>query len=368
MTKAKSVYSTKDSVDEAVSDIADQLKGFETKALVFFASPHFDASVSRKMQDAFKGATVFGCTTAGEITSGKMLRHSVVAMALGPEVVSDLTVAVVENLRSGVDVLPAFRKFEEHFKAPLSQLDLRKYAGIVLIDGLSGAEERVMDQIGDLTNITFVGGSAGDDLRFEATRVYAGGKAYSDAALLALFHLEAGFDMIKTQSFKVLDKRLVVTKANEAGREVIEIDGKPAALAYAEAVGRPVAEVPDYFMHNPVGIMLHDEPYVRSPQRLENNSIIFYCNIPEGMEVSLLESTHIISDTQDALQARSDEVGPIAGIINFHCVLRTMELEKTGQAEAYGKLFADVPTVGFSTYGEEYIGHINQTSTMLVLL
>jgi len=48
------------------------------------------------------------------------------------------------------------------------------------------------------------------------------------------------------------------------------------------------------------------------------------------------------------------------------CILRTLELESKGITEAYGKLFTDIPTIGFSTYGEEYIGHINQTSTMLV--
>lgn len=34
--------------------------------------------------------------------------------------------------------------------------------------------------------------------------------------------------------------------------------------------------------------------------------------------------------------------------------------------EAYGKIFSDIPTVGVSTYGEEFIGHTNQTATMLV--
>ena len=34
--------------------------------------------------------------------------------------------------------------------------------------------------------------------------------------------------------------------------------------------------------------------------------------------------------------------------------------------EAYGELFSKTPTVGFSTYGEAYLGHINQTSTILI--
>lgn len=364
--KLKSVYSTRASVDEAVGDISTQLKGFETRVLIFFASSGYERSIGQKLQEAFRSSTVFGCTTAGELVSGRMLKNSVVAMALGPEVVSDVKVAVLENLRQGVNVRPAFQAFEEHFKAPVRKLDLTEYVGVVLVDGLSGMEEQLMSQLGEQSDIAFIGGSAGDDLKFQETFVYANGKVYTNAALLALFRMKNGFEIIKTQSFKVMDRRLTVTKADEAKREVLEFDGKPAAQAYAEAVGTTVAGAPDQFMHHPVGLIINDDPYVRSPQRISDKKVVFYCNIPVGTEVSLLESTDIIDDMREML-ARAELLGPIAGIINFHCILRTLELEKKGQTEAYGKLFGNLPTIGFSTYGEEFISHINQTSTMLLL-
>jgi len=120
-------------------------------------------------------------------------------------------------------------------------------------------------------------------------------------------------------------------------------------------------------MKNPIGLMLDDEPYVRSPQRIDDSKMVFYCNIKKGMELSVLESTDIINDTRAVVEAKKKEMGGISGIINFHCILRTLDLESHGLLDAYGRLFADIPTVGFSTYGEEYIGHINQTATMLVL-
>ena len=56
------------------------------------------------------------------------------------------------------------------------------------------------------------------------------------------------------------------------------------------------------FMHNPVGLFIEDEPYVRSPQQIKDNgSMAFYCGVGEGMELSLLESTDIIEDTRNAI-------------------------------------------------------------------
>jgi hypothetical protein len=86
----------------------------------------------------------------------------------------------------------------------------------------------------------------------------------------------------------------------------------------------------------------------------------------EGMELSILESTNIINDTKKAIEDVKSKLGSISGIINFNCILRTLELGQKQLKQDYGKLFSDIPTVGFSTYGEQFIGHVNQTATMLV--
>ena len=363
----RTAYSVADSVPQAVTEIRDAWRGHEPRLVVFFASPRYQpAELSRAMKEAFAGADVVGCTTAGEIVSGRMLKGSVVAMGLGRDAVEDVHVELVRGIRDEGDVRPAFAAFERHFGTPAMQMDYRTYAGIVLFDGLSGAEERMMERIGTHTNVVFVGGSAGDDLKFSATHVCANGAAARDAAVLVLLKSRTEVGVVKTQSFRVLDVRFKVTRADERRRQVFELDGQPALAVYAAAVKLPPAQVADAFMRHPVGVIAGAEPFVRSPQKVDGDSLVFYCNLQQGMEVALLESTDIPRDTRAAVAARLQDWGSISAILNFHCILRTLELENKGQTEQYGDIFASIPTIGFSTYGEAFLGHINQTSTMLV--
>lgn len=365
--KIKSVYSDKSTAEEAAKDISGQLKDFDSRMLIYFASSSYDPiRLAGTMNDSFPGSLVFGCTTAGEISNDKMLKNSVAVMAFSAETIEAAKVEVVENIRKDGNIKQAFKAFEEYYKVTMQEADTDKYAGIVLIDGMSASEEKIMDRIGDQTNCTFIGGSAGDDLKFSKTYVFANGEAYTDAAVLALIKAKTGFDIIKTQSFTVLDRKLVATKVDAEARKVVEFNNKPAVQAYAEAVGVPAEKAADYFFTNPVGLIADNEVFVRSPQRVAEGGIIFYCSILEGMEVALLQSRDIVVDTRDSVENKIRELGGVSGIINFHCILRTLELEQKNQTESYGKIFAGIPNVGFSTYGEEYLGHINQTSTMLV--
>jgi hypothetical protein len=81
----------------------------------------------------------------------------------------------------------------------------------------------------------------------------------------------------------------------------------------------------------------------------------------ENIELSLLKGTDIVTDTAKALEGSSHRA-----LVVFNCILRTLDIKNNGQQNDFGSLFTR-PTIGFATYGEAYIGHINQTATILAL-
>ncbi|MFM7852854.1 MAG: FIST signal transduction protein [Flammeovirgaceae bacterium] len=369
--KSKTAFSTQLSTNAAVEEIKLQLAEVAPKLVIYFASSSYDpTTLSLQMDNAFPHAVVVGCSTSGEITSGKMLDNAIVVSAYSNEVIEDINLQLVENIKqtgkSGIDF--AFTEFEKHYKSPLQSLNFTEYVGMVLFDGLSGVEEEINDIIGNKTNISFVGGSAGDDLKFKNTYLYANGKAHQNAVVLILIKPKKGFTILKTQSFKVTDKVLTPTKVNEAQRRVIEFDHQPASKAYAHAIGVTEEELPKFFSKNPLGVVLDDkDPFVRSPHTKEGSDILFFCSLKEGLPLNILEGGDIVKGTKNDLDELRKTFGEISGIINFNCILRTLELKDKKRTDEYGEIFKDIPTVGFSTYGETFIGHVNQTATMLVL-
>jgi len=362
----RTAHATVSGADEVARLMREALAPIEPVVVLYFAGGDRDPrALAEAMQRAFPGALVVGCTTAGEREGAAWRKGSVVAMGLGAEVVRDAAVAVIEDV-GGRDVKDALAPLEAHFGRPLASLDPSQHVGLLLVDGLSMAEERLMDRLGDLTDIPILGGSAGDDLAFTATWVAKDGMAFTNAAVLLLLEPAVPFRALKTQSFRPLDRTLRVTACDEAGRVVHAFDGKPAASRYAEVLGIPTDELTGHFQRHPLGLMVGDEPFVRSPQQLRGESVVFYCNVPEGTVLTVLEATDIVEDTRSALARARDELGGASALIDFDCVLRTKEIESRGLLEPYGALFAGIPTVGFSTYGEQFVGHVNQTATMLL--
>jgi hypothetical protein len=93
--------------------------------------------------------------------------------------------------------------------------------------------------------------------------------------------------------------------------------------------------------------------------------------LPDGSLVVAAFTADVVPKAEVVGFAGNDVKSALAGsqhrgLVVFNCILRTLEMKDQGITEAFGKLFTR-PSVGFSTYGEAYIGHINQTATILPL-
>jgi len=342
----------------------------EPAVIVFFAAwTHDGAAISRALRERFERAQVIGCTTAGEFTQKGTVNGGVTALALSANKIAAAS-AHLAPLGSGVEA--AVRQAADAIAGDLGLATLRdadplRYVGIVLIDGLTMREEEVNEILGNVAPLhSFIGGSAGDDLQFRATRVFCNGQSATDAAVLLMMQSAVPFAISRTCSFVPTKHSFRVTRADVPNRVVYELDGRPVLDVYAEAVGASPDKLDEsIFMSNPVGLLIAGEPWIRSPMRaLPDGGLKFYCNIAQGMQIHLMEGTDLIADTRRAIGVAAASLGkPIAGGIAFNCVLRRLEMDAKGLHPAFLGTFAGLQVGGFHTYGESWLGHMNQTLT-----
>ncbi len=341
-------------------------------AFVFCSSKQNADDVAAALAERWPTAVTVGCSTTGEQLDGDPLSGSVTLCALADSGVK-WTAACIEDLGTFDEgrARAAASSFAEAAGIEADGFDPRHHFAIVLIDGLSMREEAVSATLADaLEGISVVGGSAGDDLAFSKTKVFLNGKAASNAAVVVFGATERRFSVIKHQHFTATPRHLVVTSVDPARRRVYELDGLPAAVAYARALGLPRSELTDEvtFM-NPIVFEVQGQIYVRSVQRIEpDDSMVFYCAVEEGMVLSIGDhkpmATSLEADLADLVRAPADFM------ITFNCILRALEAKKTDCRDQLGMTLkrASRCSIGFDTYGEQLGGlHINQTLVALAI-
>src|SRR5262249_3473042 len=134
--------------------------------------------------------------------------------------------------------------------------------------------------------LSFVGGSAGDNLAFARTRLLTGQGSTTHGAALMLLRLSRPFRIIKACHFQPTDVHSPVTQAD--GRWLVELDGRPAAEVYAEYVGVKPEELSfENLFLRPVGLVVQGEPWLRqvNPPIQKNGAIRLGCAITPGSVV-----------------------------------------------------------------------------------
>lgn len=343
------------------------LQNFAPKLILFFASSVYDATApAAELEKAFPGCRIIGSCAHSEYCNDGYTDGSISLMAMDAESIADVAIHVVEDLPAKPDFSGAVKEMEAHFGGSeeiFQHFDC--YVGLVLFDSAPKKEEWFMDKLGMATDVLFVGGSS-SDAGNGVTHVYADGKTYANAAVLAMLKTVNGYDVIKTQSACILNERkLEVTKSDMENRVLLEFDGRPCGEVYAEVLGVAQDKIADYFVSNPLGIVSGEEIFVRTFNEIQPAGISLHCGIPEGSEINVLKIGNIVEDTKNALDAVITYTP--AGVINFNCLYRTFEMLQKDLVAPYCALWGRYPSIGCSTGGEAYLGHINETSTVLVI-
>jgi hypothetical protein len=355
-----------------VAELYQGLRGEAATAVLWFASSSYDPhELAGPLAAAFPDAAVIGCSTAGEFTDRSMATGGISAIAL-PYGLLTGAVAALADLSGDVaeGTWRAVHALEASLGVPLRELDPATHLGLLLIDGVHRAEELVNEVVGNAAPLLdVVGGSAGDDLAFRQTWVSVGAHVSRQGAALMVCQSAVPYHVVKACSFVPTGRTLQITEADVANRTVLAFDGRPAALAYAEAVGLSVDRLDaSAWMVHPLGLMIDGQPWIRSPQAVrENGGIAFYAQILPGMQVEVMRATDLVADTHAAIAGARAALGGLAsGSVMFNCILRRLEIDARGTGAAFLHAFDGLPTAGFHTYGESWLGHMNQTLTGVV--
>ncbi|AZO02067.1 MULTISPECIES: FIST N-terminal domain-containing protein [unclassified Mesorhizobium] len=338
-------------------------------ALLFFSQGLVDAAALAQALKAYAPSLAYaGCSTAGEITPQGLEEGHILALLLPSASFSTVSV-MVENLSSSSmdsitgEVAALRRLLRERIGHDRS----KQIFALCFIDGLSYAEEAVTSAIHwGLDDVPLIGGSAGDDLKFETTRLMANGRVASDSAVIVLVATEIPFHVFKTDNFIPTDEKLVVTASDPDHRIVREFNAANAAEEYATSVGiLPQTLTPLSFASHPVVVKVGGEYYCRSIQRMHpDGSLSFFCAIDDGIVLSIAQPKNMVESTRTAFEDVEHKLGGIDMILGFDCVLRRLDARNRQVFRDISELYRTNKVIGFGTYGEQYRSmHLNQTFT-----
>lgn len=352
----------------AIEKLATAIKIPDQAALIFFCSADYAPEVVSRELNRHFDCTIIGCSSAGEI-GDQYQAGGIVGLALSKDEF-DVSAEFIPQL-SSYDANTAQDVVNRLTKDFRDGIDSQKTFAFCLVDGLSIKEEAfVAHTYGVMPSIPLIGGSAGDNLKFEKTTIYCNDNYGSNAAALALFKTDVPFEVFEVKHIRPTDLELVITSADPGNRTVFEIDGGPAAEEYANLLGLELSELtPDVFSTHPVMLQIGDDWHVRSIQKANpDKSLTFYCAIDEGIPLSIGKGEEFTKSLSTKLVEMEQEFDEIVLTIGCDCILRRLEIEQKQITEEVESILQKLKFFGFSTFGEQVNAiHVNQTLTGVVL-
>lgn len=365
-----SLYGAKEACRDVANEILANVKCDEIELLLFHTSTLFDLdTVAKEISARFPHVNIVGCTSAGEFNKNGYGTEKLLAVAFLKNEFSIATALVPNlgevNFDEAHDIASGLRRA---LQGRERRYDTEQHFVISVLDGLTRHEEHFLETFATaFGNIPHLGGSAGDDLKLEATYVFYNGEFHRDAAVLLLVGTGKPFTVFSIDHINSPVSKLVVTHADPESRTVYEINGEPAAQYYASLLGMKAEDLtPDVFSMFPLAVMVGGKYFIRSIQKVDlaTNGITFYCAVDIGIILTFVQ----LGDCIEALESKLDKLRAQLGEPEFvyacDCFLRRLEIQQGKKDHEIRRLQQRYNVAGFNAYGEHiHSVHLNQTFT-----
>lgn len=348
-------YSTLDDARRAGRMIAEEaVRSSGEPALTFlFTTDAYDQEVVYEaVKEVVEGSRMVGFCTGGIITADGVFRQGVGVCTLSGD---ELRVVTSLQRRLSADPRGAGRRAGEELLA--SGLD--QGTVFVLPDGFAANISEVVRGLYNSMgpDFKYVGGGAGDNLRFFKTCQFTETGLASDALAVALLDgptVQTGIG----HGWQPTGEPLVITAAR--GKRVFEIDGRPAFEVYSERLGGiPVDKFAEYGMRYPLGIPdICGNHLIRDPLAVnDDGSIDFVTEVPRSAVVSIMEGevADLIETARSVSQAAAGKVAGPQFVLVFDCISRCLLMDEEFERELKAIRQAvgmEVPILGCLTFGE----------------
>ena len=220
---------------EAATMAVAALAGEPPALVLVFTTPRYDLPALLKGVRSVTGsAHLIGATGSGEIVQGQYLGFGagvgVLALSAGPY---RFGVASAGHIRGDLD-----RAGQDITRASRAEAGSSPHAAVLLLaDSLLGDLQQLIQGVYRVTGpkVTLAGGAAGDEQKFVETFVFHDGAVVEEGAVALWIASERPLHVVTRHGWEPMGVPMLVTRAE--GTEIIEIGGRPAALAYEEQLG-----------------------------------------------------------------------------------------------------------------------------------
>ena len=347
---------------EAATMAVAALAGESPALVLVFTTPRYDLpELLAGVRSVTGSAHLIGATASGEIVQGQYLGFGagvgVLALSAGPY---RFGVASACHIRGDLD-----RAGQDIARASRAEAGSSPHAAVLLLaDSLLGDLQQLVQGVYRITGpkVTLAGGAAGDEQKFVQTFVFHDGAVVEEGAVALWIASERPLHVVTRHGWEPMGVPMLVTHAK--GTEIIEIGGRPAALAYEEQLGLAPGQLSaDKFWEtsicHPLGLVQCDGSTVirMARSKTEQGALMIQgCVPPAGSAVQ------VMSGTLDKLLQIVDEVAstalnanPQPGVLlTFSCAARaaifgenTSEEVRLLQAAA-----GEIPAFGVYCCGE----------------